>query len=249
MMETAPLTYLAKKIESGETLTSDDLDAVNAVLDRYPYFTVPAALLLRDAQLDESVRRQLQARIAINAADSATLMALTDPEGRRMAEFYPSEETPVTPSTENALDTFLDQYGSSDPKETELLERLIFNPVPDYSQVLAEQAREEAEGPVSEQDALLDAFLAKQGNAARQAEEKQATEDRQQHRTTMAEAEADAPLSESLAKIYVKQQRYDKAYEIIYQLSLNNPKKSIYFADQLRFLKKLIYIQQARKKK
>ena len=47
-------------------------------------------------------------------------------------------------------------------------------------------------------------------------------------------------LSESLAKIYIKRRRYEKAYEIIHTLSLNFPEKSIYFADQLRFLKKLI---------
>jgi len=43
-----------------------------------------------------------------------------------------------------------------------------------------------------------------------------------------------------LAKIYVKQQRYSKALEIIKKLSLKYPKKNAYFADQIRFLEKLI---------
>jgi hypothetical protein len=47
-------------------------------------------------------------------------------------------------------------------------------------------------------------------------------------------------FTETLAKIYVKQQRYDKALEIIRKLSLNYPKKNAYFADQIRFLEKLI---------
>ena len=54
-------------------------------------------------------------------------------------------------------------------------------------------------------------------------------------------------LSESLAKVYIKQHRYERAYEIISELNLNNPEKSVYFADQLRFLKKLIAIEKARK--
>lgn len=47
-------------------------------------------------------------------------------------------------------------------------------------------------------------------------------------------------LTETLAKIYVKQQRYDKALEIIKKLNLKYPKKNAYFADQIRFLEKLI---------
>lgn len=47
-------------------------------------------------------------------------------------------------------------------------------------------------------------------------------------------------LSESLAKIYIRQGRYRRAYEILSDLNLKNPEKSIYFADQLRFLRKVI---------
>ena len=47
-------------------------------------------------------------------------------------------------------------------------------------------------------------------------------------------------LTETLAKIYVKQQRYDKALEIIKKLNLKYPKKNTYFADQMRFLERLI---------
>lgn len=50
----------------------------------------------------------------------------------------------------------------------------------------------------------------------------------------------EAFFTETLAKIYVKQQKYEKAYKIIKHLSLNYPKKNIYFADQLSFLEKLI---------
>ena len=47
-------------------------------------------------------------------------------------------------------------------------------------------------------------------------------------------------FTETLAKIYIKQGRYSKALEIIQRLNLNYPKKNAYFADQIRFLKKLI---------
>ena len=50
----------------------------------------------------------------------------------------------------------------------------------------------------------------------------------------------DSCFTETLAKIYIKQHRYEKALEIIKKLSLNYPKKNAYFADQIRFLEKLI---------
>ncbi len=50
-------------------------------------------------------------------------------------------------------------------------------------------------------------------------------------------------LSEGFAKILIKNRNYSKALEIIEELNLKNPEKSIYFADQIRFLKKLIINQ------
>lgn len=49
-------------------------------------------------------------------------------------------------------------------------------------------------------------------------------------------------FTETLARIYIKQGRYSKALEIIKRLSLQYPKKNAYFADQIRFLEKLIII-------
>ena len=54
------------------------------------------------------------------------------------------------------------------------------------------------------------------------------------------------PITEQTACILIKKRDYQGALEIIQQLSLNIPEKSIYFADQIRFLKKLI-VNEARK--
>lgn len=57
----------------------------------------------------------------------------------------------------------------------------------------------------------------------------------------------EAFFTETLAEIFMKQHRYDKALEIIRSLYLNFPNKSIYFADQIRYLEKLIRINQISK--
>ena len=47
-------------------------------------------------------------------------------------------------------------------------------------------------------------------------------------------------LTLTLVKIYLQQKKYARALEILKSLSLNNPEKSVYFADQIRFLEKLL---------
>ena len=47
-------------------------------------------------------------------------------------------------------------------------------------------------------------------------------------------------FTETLAKIYIKQRKYSRALEIIRSLYLKYPEKNVYFADQIRFLEKLI---------
>lgn len=63
------------------------------------------------------------------------------------------------------------------------------------------------------------------------------------------ELDEDMFFTETLAKIYIKQKKYEKAYKIIKHLSLNYPKKNIYFADQLSFLEKLIINSKFKDKK
>ncbi len=207
-------------------------ELLEAIESQYPFFTLPLALYIirKNADMTSAERKALMARLAINAPNRMALFRLVDPDGERLSDFYP-ESGPTTPTTDTALDTFLDIYGKIDPHEQALLERMIFNPVPEYAGILAKEAREEqaekgGNAPavaVSRQDEMLDAYL--KGRKPTPSPQK---------------PDPDAPLSESLAKIYIKQRRFDKAYEIIKSLSLNFPKKSAYFADQLRFLQKLI---------
>ena len=59
----------------------------------------------------------------------------------------------------------------------------------------------------------------------------------------------DSMLSESLAKMYIAQHKYSQALEIFQRLNLNYPENSIYFADQIRFLTKLVLNETLNNKK
>ena len=56
-------------------------------------------------------------------------------------------------------------------------------------------------------------------------------------------------FTETLAGIYIKQGKYSKAVEISKRLNLNYPKKNAYFADQMRFLEKLILNDKSSKRR
>lgn len=225
------------------------------VIADYPYFTLPGAMSLQrqSSSLDTDTRKALMAHIALNASDKDTLVRLLNPEAADWNNFYPEENKSPQVDTTTAIDKFIDTYGNPDPREEEILTRLIFNPTPDYAQILAEEEersvpeRQDADG--DSQDAKINAFIIKSREQQKhfpsatdvpQPEPQIVADD-----STVSQPEAvdDSLLSESLAKIYIKQRRYSKAYEIIHNLSLNFPEKSVYFADQLRFLQKLIKIE------
>jgi len=98
----------------------------------------------------------------------------------------------------------------------------------------------------SKTETLLDAFLSSDHTrpsfqpVSAQEQEPVSADDADDN----AEPLEDSYFTETLARIYLKQRRYDKALEIIRSLYLNFPNKSIYFADQIRYLEKLVRINQ-----
>lgn len=205
----------------------------------FPFFSLPSELLLRfysDA-LSPEQRARAEKRVALTSPDPTALFRLTTADGTAFENFYPPEQKPSV-TTNEAIATFLDAYGEEDPGESALLEKLIFNPVADYSATLAAgETHSPTPGTMDETFRRIDSFMKSHPVAPPADEPAPAIGPAPQT------AASDSLLSESLAKIYIKQHRYDKAYEIIRQLSLNYPEKSCYFADQLRFLKKLIINQ------
>lgn len=241
------LNQLITKIASQpDAIDDNDLAALARACREYPASAVPPALLLKygGGRLSEADRDLYRRRVALLGGDRAALIRAIDPSGRAFGEFYPPEPTVKKPPTANAIDTFLDTYGHRSPEEDALLERMIFNPVPDYSQTLARTEAPAGAAAPGTPDSLIDAFLASNPDDSTARPKPSApaptAAPEPQRSPQQAAPAADALLSESLAKIFIKQGRYDRAYEIISNLNLNYPEKSVYFADQLRFLRKLM---------
>lgn len=233
----------------------------------YDFFPAMERLSRHADEMSAEERRALKAAVVLNAPDPRAVALHVDLSGEQLGDIYPPrvEEAPIT--TGAAIDTFLDRYGRSTPEEDALLERLIFNPVPDYGQVLA--AEDEAEEDNPETLASLAAAINGTPDSgepvephttevenvavdnAVTAEETTKVVDTNPARAVGSSArpkrQSAPPLTLELAKIFIKQGQFDRAYEIISKINLNNSGKSIYFADQMRFLEKLMAIQRAKR--
>lgn len=208
-----------------------------------PYYIIPDIEALPEATGEERLR--LCRRIAAVVGDPIALRTIIGSVPDEFAQFYPDMCKPDL-STSETIDSFLDKYG--DREATAIPEAVAAGnpgepdaapveeiplPPPAFDILSIETAPviedEPAQGGADATSSLLDSFF---GEApAKEPEPEPAVR-------------KEAPkLSESLARVMIKNGNYQKALEIITDLSLNNPKKSVYFADQIRFLKKLILNQ------
>ena len=223
-----------------------------------PYSVLPALLYLEHNGVKGN--EDVLARLAISFPDRHALGLLLGEDTGLMTHFYPPEALPETPDTVTTIDRFLDNYGKTSPGEVEAISRAIFNPQPDYADVLAAQEQQEGGVPADggdAQDALISQFIAEQMQLGEQAAQTPITSPvGEQEKAEIADEAINDPtqiddsmLSESLAKMYIARHKYSQALEIIQRLSLNYPEKSIYFADQIRFLTKLVLNETLKDKK
>ena len=235
-----------------DTCAADESDA-QALFDAiatHPYFTAAAVVLLRHwpGSWSEERLAEVRNKVALAAADRHTMLVAR--YGEEWTKFYPEAQPQAPQQTVDVIESFLQTYGPCTPEEEAQLERLIFNPTPDYAEMLARQEQQELPDDDDDvdpgsQDALINAFIRSQHPKSTVEheilpEKPDKEEEKAVHRPEHTD---DSLLSESLAKIFIKQGRYERAFEIISGLNLKFPKKSAYFADQLRFLQKLIINQ------
>ena len=97
-----------------------------------------------------------------------------------------------------------------------------------------------------EQDALIDSFIEAEQNGelfVPKAQNLLDLDNAEDDAVSLKKIREKAFLSESLAKIYVKQHKYERALAIFSSLNLKYSKKYTYFADQIRYLETILKYQ------
>ena len=235
-------------IQQPDRLDTASLEYLEGVVERYPFFAVAQCLYVRNLKnLQHRSFEPALRKAALNVPFRNRLFAFLEPEAY---ELKPESRSPIAASAgatdraDNLIDTFLTGNASSE-RPSRSRGRLV-DARTDYIGYLLQTEGKQTDEAVAETDSelvprlnhqdLIDEFIG-QGEKRIVLSQEEVVPHPEIEEQSVGEIDC---FTETLAKIYIKQGRYEKAIEIIRKLSLKNPKKNRYFADQIRFLEKLI---------
>lgn len=251
-------------VRSPYKLNSDTLHALREHVAEYPYDQTARLLLLYNLYLlHDSTYSDILHKQAVYLADRNILFRATEGQTLKLNTSLNTKRKPKKrgePSTE-LIDRFLRQHEVEESHRPGLT---LPTPDPsgDYMAYWAQQHGVATETLSTEEESNISTLL--HSVAIRPLQTSESTpqepttslpeenvidgpikEKVDKPEDTPATESTDTPLpeetfyTENLAKIYIKQGRYERAIEILKALSVANPKKNRYFADQIRFLHKL----------
>lgn len=235
---------------------------LRALLALYPYYQTARLLMLKNLYLlhDPSFDEELR-RAAIYISDRKVIFQMieaahyqlkrtqTKPKGIGILDAKKKEDR-----TSSLIDHFLDSIPADAEENEKKKEKRKPTPADaavDYVSYLMETETEEKMEQPSRTISLIDDFIEEGGfnlekiNGTEESETKSDTEadaGSEPAETTPHNESSDngGIFTETLARIYIKQGKYERAYQIIDRLHKQHPQKSAYYVDQLRFLEKLM---------
>ena len=233
---------LTDYIRRQEAMDTQSISNLQELVRKYPYYHTARILLLLALYRQHSPAFDKELRKSASLIPSRTALFnqierrnyLADEERRK---HNPDDEEQDKDKTEELIDSFLSNLQQTPTPS----KRVAIDATQDYMSYLMQNSPDEEESEANDSDGLevIDDFLKKKNTRIVLSEETGTTSDE----TRPEEAQKtynNEILTETLAQIYIKQGKFEKAMEIIEHLSLKYPKKNRYFADQIRFLEKII---------
>lgn len=257
-----------KYIEYPELLDDRSLAELDELLKEYPYFQSARLLYVKNLKNQGSIKydRELR-RTAIWVTDRRKLFYLLDERVllpvSASDEFESKTEVVLNKADTEEIDfsELSDVTNFEDAKETERerqdeeLDRLIlsgsasagtfFNvddkvDLDEFKDLFAKNKPKKEEFPkekkVDRRGSLIDTFIKTQPRIV----PKEINEQPSADFSTGSSTVNNEVLTDTLAKIYIKQGLYEKAITAYEKLSLKYPEKNSYFASQIQNIKKLI---------
>ena len=227
---------LSVYISHPERLNRSTLYELRLIVGKYPYFDVARLLMLKNLYLLHDIEFGKEMRkAAMYLKNRWPLFELMAGYGV-VIDSEPVKEDVAVDRTMELIDAFLGTL----PSDSFSLEAEGAAAV-DYVSAYLKPAADCAPVPELRGQSLIDDFLA--GDNERITLDMNADFDYSDLQMASVSDESvieNSSFTETLANIYIKQGKYEKAVEIIKRLCLEYPNKNRYFADQIRFLEKII---------
>lgn len=234
---------VAYLIKHPETLNLKTIYELRKLIATYPYYQPARLLLLKNLYLlhDPTFEQELK-NSSIFFTNRSILFDTFE------SVYYQNEKSKAiiedNKKDENLTDSLIDNYLDQVPEDSSIDKNdntrkpNSVDATIDYVAYLLETENSESQKqtPELKGQSLIDDFINKEGKKITLSEDTTDELADNPHEETI-ETEY---FTETLARIYIKQQRYSKALEIIKKLNLEYPKKNSYFASQIRFLEKLV---------
>lgn len=250
---------LSRLIQHPEELNRETLYDLRSLLALYPYYQTARLLMLQNLYLlhDPSFDEELR-RAAIYITDRKVLFQMVEAVHYQLNKEVKEASQPTlhhnnADRTKTLIDSFLGSI-PSDVQDAEAPKERKRKPTPtdaavDYVAYLMETEDEEKTDDTSRTMSLIDDFIEDGGFKLPKVEagadykpEYVPEIEQEEEGSTNEHTENSGVFTETLARIYIKQGKYERAHQIIKRLYKQHPKKSVYYVDQLRFLEKLIRI-------
>lgn len=215
-------------IDHLDTIGAEAADKLAQLINEYPYATTYKMLYLvalantHSTRLNDEIKHyapalpdRLQLFRLINKGEYDWVSLMKQIEEQRASE----------PDEANDFE-LIDQY----------LDNIVLGTAPEVEYSLGNMPDRQTSRDA--QDDLIDKFI--EADAAGQLFVPAADAPADDYPTDLENIKERAFLTESLAKLYVKQHKYSQALTIFTELNLKYPKSNSYFADRIRYLQKVI---------
>ena len=225
---------LSTYISHPEKLNRDTLYELRMIVGKYPYFDTARLLMLKNLYLLHDIEFGKEMRkAAIYLKSRWPIFELMAGYGTAPTNEEAPADIPVD-RTMALIDAFLETI----PSENLSLEAESAAAVDYVSAYLKGETEDNKNIPELRGQELIDNFLSAE-NEKISLDLNATTDNEKEELVDTPDTEASF-FTETLANIYIKQRKYHKALEIIKRLYLEFPNKNRYFADQIRFLEKII---------
>jgi hypothetical protein len=236
---------LYRLMEDASLLNNETLSELKQLVEDCPCFHAARMLYLKNLAVLNDVKFGTELKkTAIYVPDRKMLYMLIE-EVRLLLEEPANERVIEDPF--DLIEQFLQDKPGGEPDPGIVLRQPVSS---EYFTSLYDMEQPEGNSPPLKNEDLINDFL-EEDEIRKQSRRWTETDNRTEYlkpgsiiwlEQNGGEAKSldDSYFTETLAIIYIRQRRYEKALDIIKNLSLKYPEKNVYFADQIRFLEKLI---------